>query len=151
MSRTLKVLLVLGTCTALAACAQSSVMQLDANTAAVTVSAAPVCGMAGAQRVAYQDAAIETLRLGYDRFIIAGARSQDNLSGVLFTPMTASSFGSTETISGGDPLFLFHHRQQIVVKMFHSTDPMASRAVSARGVLGEHWRRRLASGMPSTC
>lgn len=151
MSKTLKGLLTLGACIALAACAQSSVMQLDANTAAVTVSAAPVCGVTGAQRVAYEDAAIETLRLGYDRFIIEGVRGQDRLSGVLFTPVTASSFGSTETVTGGDPLFLFHHRQQIVVKMFHSSDPMASRAVSARGVLGPHWRKRLASGMPSTC
>jgi hypothetical protein len=36
-------------CLALAGCVHTSVMQLDANTAEITVSGAPVCGDTGAQ------------------------------------------------------------------------------------------------------
>jgi hypothetical protein len=50
----------------LGGCASSSVMRYTSDTVAINTSAAPVCGEAGAQRVAIQRAAVETIRQGYD-------------------------------------------------------------------------------------
>lgn len=151
MQRIIQTSVALGVCTALVACAHSSTMQLDANTVAVTVSAAPVCGITGAQRIAYEDAAIQTLRLGFDRFVIVGARGQDSLAGVINGPVTASTYGSTTTVSGGLSTLVSRHRQQLIVRMFHDGDPMAGRAVSAKLVLGPNWQKKVQNGAPSTC
>ena len=57
---------------ALGACVHSSVIPLSQDTLQITAAAAPVCGMTGAQNYAAQLAAVETLRHGYDRYVIVG-------------------------------------------------------------------------------
>lgn len=151
MQRTITIFGALGLCATLAACAHSSTIQLNANTIAVTVSAAPACGITGAQRVAYEDAAIQTLRRGFNRFIIVESGEQDSLAGVINGPVSASTYGSTTTVSGGFSTLIRHHHQQMIVKMFHAGDPMAGRAVSAKSVLGPKWQEKVENGPPSTC
>ena len=63
----------------LGGCASSSVMQLDSNTVQITTSAAPVCGSQGAQQVAQKRAAYETLKRGFDRYMIVGAQAKSNV------------------------------------------------------------------------
>lgn len=129
----------------LAGCASSSVMRMSADTAEINVDAAPICGSTGAQHLAYEDAAIETLRAGYDGFIIGGAGESNPFGGILFNQSYAgnSSFGSATA--------LFRHEQKLVIKMFHHDDPGYSQAVDARSVLGPHWAHKVKSGPPSTC
>jgi hypothetical protein len=43
----------------------------------------------GAQKVAYQRAAAETIRRGYDRFVILGGEAQSDIRVVGYTPTTA--------------------------------------------------------------
>lgn len=142
----MKYLIVAGLCVAaLAGCASSSMMRLNADTAEINVNAAPVCGSAGAQRVAYEDAAIETLRAGYDGFIIGGTDEANPFGGVLFN----QTYGASNSF--GSATMLFRHDQKLLIKMFHRGDPGYSRTVDARSVLGPKWEQKVHSGPPSTC
>ena len=65
---------------ALAACTRGAAVRTSANTMVVQTGAAPVCGGTGALRVAQKMAAIETIRAGYDRYIITGGQAQNNVT-----------------------------------------------------------------------
>lgn len=145
----------------LAGCASASVVPLAQDTLQITSAAAPVCGMTGAQNVASQRAAIETLRRGYDRYVVVGGGYQNNVGVVGYTPVvanttgsataygygnTASAYGqSTTTYSGGQPIVGGAHNQGLVVKMFKADDAAAANAIDARAVLGPDWQKRLDS------
>ena len=77
-----------------AGCAKSSTIPIAADTLMITASAAPMCGMTGAQSVAVKQAAVETIRHGYDRFIITDARYQNGVRVVGQTPVVANTMGS---------------------------------------------------------
>ena len=80
-------------------CARSGVMPLAQDTVQISTSAARVCGSQGAQKVAFQRAAVETIRRGYDRFVIVGGEAQSNIHVVGYTPTQAYTTG-TATASG---------------------------------------------------
>ena len=46
----------------------------------IDAGAAPACGSMGAAKVAQKSAAVETIRAGYDRYIITGGQAQNNVS-----------------------------------------------------------------------
>jgi hypothetical protein len=114
----------------------------------------------GAQKVALQRAAAETIRHGYDRFLIVGSQYQNNVGVVGYTPVvanttgsvTATGFGnsatafgnSTTTYSGGQPIVAGTHDQAFVVKMFKEGDSAGANAVSARETLGPKWQDAVA-------
>ena len=141
-------------------------MPLAQDTIQITSSAAPLCGATGAQNVAVQRAAAETIRWGYDRFVIIGSQYQNNVGVVGYTPVTAQTTGSvtanrfgnqttaygnsTTTYSGGQPITGGKHNQDLVVKMFKDADPGASNAVSARETLGPKWQDAVAQNS-TTC
>ena len=139
----------------LAGCIRTNAMQLDADTVAVTATAAPACSAASAQRIAYEDAAIQTLRDGFSSFIVLGFNGQENPQLVGATPLVATTYGSpsfsSTTVSGGYPIIMSRHEQQIVVRMFHASDAASGQAVSARAALGPDWADKLANGVPSVC
>jgi hypothetical protein len=148
-------------------CATASVMDLDSNTVQVSAGAAPVCGAIGAQNYAVKTAAYQTLRRGFDKYVIVGAQAtaHDKLTG--FTPTYANSnlsgtysgYGnmgtfngySNTTISGGQPIIMTEHGQNLVVHMFHANDPGAENAIDAKTALGPEWQKILAKGPGNTC
>ena len=133
----------------LAACARTSILQMTANTAEITVDAAPVCGDTGAQNIAYQDAAIATLRAGYDRFIIGYNAPSEEFSGAINSGFVT---GNPSYIEGGSTTTaLFQHEDHIYVTMFQPGQPGYSQAVDARKVLGAQWQDKVKSGPPSSC
>ena len=139
----------LAACALLSGCASTSVMQTSANTAEITVDAAPVCGTTGAQKVAYEDAAIETLRAGFDRFIIGADAGASNLSGaVTGADVTGSPYQSSGISS---TTFLFHHHERLFIHMFRPGDAGYDDAVDARSVLGPRWEAKVRNGPPRTC
>jgi hypothetical protein len=75
----------------LAACARSSVLDYASDTIQITTSAAPVCGQAGAQEVANRQAAIETLKRGYDRYVVLDADYRNDVRVVGNTPVIANT------------------------------------------------------------
>lgn len=151
----------------LGACASSSVMDVDSNTVVISTAAAPVCGQRGAQDVAVKRAAYETLRRGYDKYIILGAQAQNNTGVVGYTPLVANTYsqgtlntygntgsysGSSNTyVSGGQPIYGGSHDQKLAVRMFRLSDPGAASAVDARQVLGPEWQTVLTKGPGATC
>ncbi len=150
-----------------AGCASTSVMPLSADTIQVTAQADPDCGPTGAQRAALKRAAVETLRQGYDSFIVLGVQQANNTRVVGYTPVQAqtttnavgSDYGnasfvtgqSTTTYSGGQAIMGGSFDQILTVQMFRSGDPGFERAISARATLGPDWQKAVASKSDDFC
>ena len=151
----------------LSACTKSTAIPLSADTVQITTSAAPVCGVTGAQAVALRRAAIETINRGFDRFIIVGGGYQNNVRVMGYTPVqthtygtaTATGYGnmvtahgqSTTYYSGGGPIVGGSHDQGFVVRMFKDGDPAGANAVSARSTLGPKWKEAVEEKATGTC
>ena len=143
----------------LCACARSSTMPLSADTFQLITSAAPVCGRAGAQGVAFRRAAIETINRGFDKFVILDAAAANNVRVAGYTPVQAHTTGAvygntmtaTTTYSGGYPIVAGSHDQGLVVKMFKNDDPSGANAISARSTLGPKWEEAVKESAATTC
>jgi hypothetical protein len=115
-------------------------MPLAQDTVEITSTAALACGQQGAQKVAFQRAAVETIRRGYDRFLIINGGGQTNVHVLGYTPVTAYATGPAVTVYGGQPIYGGSHNQGLVVKMFRAGDPTGANALDARQVLGPGWQ-----------
>lgn len=146
----------------LTACAASSTIRTSANTAIVQTSAAPVCGGVGAAAVAQKQAAIETLKAGFDRYIIADAAASNDvrvtqMPGSFQTTGTATVYGNMATYQGntryipGPSIVSGGHHQSFAIRMFRNGEPGAGQAVSARDTLGPKWSEMVKAGAVRTC
>jgi hypothetical protein len=156
---------------ALVACARSEAVRTSANTMIVSTSAAPVCRGSGALRVAQQVVAVETIRAGYDRYIITGGQAQNNVAvsempGSYQTTGAANTSGhyhrgvgtysGTTVYSGattyqpGPTVVSGTHDQGLTVVMFREGEPGAQQGVSAREALGPEWQQKVKDGI-RTC
>src|SRR5690606_3689699 len=130
----------------LAGCTSSDTIRTSANTAIVRTTAAPVCGGTGAARVAQKQAAIETIKAGFDRYIILDAASANNVQ-VVQGPgtyhhsgtMNRGFYSGTTTYQPGMPMVYGRHEQAFAVRMFRDGEPGAHHALSAREALGPKW------------
>lgn len=86
---------------AVAGCANSSVMPISKDTFQVTTSASGVCGATGAKQVALRQAAVETIRQGYDSFVIVDDDYRNNVQIVGYTPVVAKTTEVTKTAATG--------------------------------------------------
>lgn len=151
----------------LAGCVRSSVLDYASDTIQITTSAAPVCGQAGAQKVANRQAAVETIKHGYDKYMVLDAGYKNDVRVVGMTPViantqgsaTVNSFGntaiahgqSTTTYSGGMPIVGGRHTQGVVIKMFRNGDPGSGNAINARNELGPNWKKVIKKSSTTTC
>jgi hypothetical protein len=145
-----------------AACVSTDVTQLSRNEFVITTSAAPACGTGGARRVVARMAAVQTIRNGYDRFIIGGAQSQSNVRAIPMAPTTAyttgqattygnTTYGSaTTTYSGGGVMYYGSNDASLRVLMLRPGDPGYDDGLDARSVLGPDWERLVRDGI-RTC
>ena len=135
----------------LAACARSSVIPLADNAVQVMVDAAPACGPDGAQELAFQQAAVATIRRGYDKFVVAGIDRDARTSFITHSPSIERTQGTTSytmpTFSG----VFSRHQAVLTVWMFAAGDPDADQALDARGILGPEWREIVAEDDPTFC
>ncbi len=120
----LRTLLYAGLCL-VSGCASVSTIPLSANSFQLTTKASPECSADQAQRIALKRAAAETLKQGYDSFIITNAAMQ---------PVVYSGWG------GGIGQI---SNQALSVTMYRNGDPEAAKALSARDVLGPKWQDAL--------
>lgn len=118
---------------ALAGCATTDIQPMSRDTFKVATNAAPACGPSGARNVAYKAAAIEVIRRGGDKFIIAGDHSDMGVQGDVFTG------------------FQTNFAQGMVVRLIPENSPEAPNALSARETLGADWQTVYAEGVPNTC
>lgn len=131
----------------LSGCARSTTMSMSQDTFQITASAAPICGPNGAQKVAIRQASAETIRRGYDKFMIAGAGASQSVVGA--TPIFVQPIGGGGVIAyGGAPMI--SSGQTLVVKMFRDGDPAGANALSARSELGPRWQE-LSAKPTQTC
>jgi hypothetical protein len=115
-------------CAALGGCASTSTIPLAQDTFQITGRAAPICGAVGAEKVAFKQAAAETIRRGYDRFIIVGGQAGSEVVGS--TPIVFQRTGYGGAVAyGGDSMVA--RNQGLIVKMLKDSDPVAANALSA--------------------
>ena len=135
----------------LTGCARTSTLPLAADRIEITVRVAPICSRDDADRLALQKAALETIRSGFENFIVIDTGGGDYISG--HTPTTARTtlYGNsaTTTVSGGTPLVA--HRRILTIQMFHAGESGGETALSARAVLGSDWQTFVTKGAPNTC
>ena len=147
---------------ALADCVSNSVTQVSRNQFLISTSAAPVCGGAGAQKVAARMAAVEVLRAGFERYQIVGANTANNVGAFRTGPTYATTFGqantfgnttygSAQTTFGGQQTVIYgSHDAQLSVVGFNRGEPGFQNAVDAQRTLGPKWEKLVKSGI-STC
>ncbi|MGO8095098.1 hypothetical protein [Rhizobium leguminosarum] len=134
----------------LSSCVQSSTMRVSKNQMIIQTSAEPMCGSVGAAKAAQKQAAVETIKAGYDRYIITSAAAASNVTatqmqGHYNTYGTINSYGgygtvkATTTYTPGPIIYGGSHDQSIGVVMFKDGEPGSNQAVSAREVLGPKW------------
>ena len=150
-------ILALGIPVALAGCAGGKAIKTSADTMMITVSAAPVCGGEGAADYAAKFAAIETIRAGYDGYIIFDAAARNNvrastLPGTYNTTgsINGNMYSGTTTYTPGPVIVTGRHQQELMIKLFKRGGPGWSNAVNARDVLGPKWQELVANGL-RTC
>jgi hypothetical protein len=138
---------------AVAGCAESTTSRLSQNTIRIDVSAARVCGKAGTLRLVNKMAAVETIRLGYDRYIIVDSALQDNVRVVGYNAETFGTYGggffNAQTYT--NPIIRGSRDAAIIVQMFKSGDPQGRQAIDARQSLGAEWKAIVEKGAPTTC
>jgi hypothetical protein len=143
---------------ALVGCTRSSAVRTSQNTAIIQTSAAPICGGTGAARVAQKQAAIETIKAGYDRYIITNGASENNvgvtqLPGQYNTYGTANVYGNygtfnaTTTYQPGPTIVHGTHDQAFAIRMFRDGEPGAGQALSAKETLGPKWEAIVKDGV----
>lgn len=122
----------------LAGCATQNAMHLRNNMMQIDVSAAPVYGRAGAQRMAMQKAAQATLDAGFDKFIVVSTHSW-NESGI--TGGSSGSFSANPSLASGTHQsgFSSYKRPEstLIIKMYRKGDPEFDKAVDAASVLNQ--------------
>lgn len=157
-----KLLGFVATVSLVAGCAATAVTPVSRNQVIISTSAAPACGVAGAQKVAAKMAAVETLRRGFERFIVGGAQSQNNVRVVntaptgAFTTGSVNTFGNTSTgafnttFTGGGPVFYGSNDASLLITMFNRGERGFNDAVDARSTLGPDWEEIVQKGV-TTC
>jgi hypothetical protein len=140
----------------LAGCVAANTVRTSADTAVVHASAAPVCGGIGSANAAQKQAAIETLRDGFDRYIIMGGAAANNVHAAQMPGsyntsgyVTGTYFGATTTYRPGPTVVYGSHDQSLAIKMFHDGEPGSEQAIPAREVLGPKWQKIVAGGVHS--
>jgi len=146
----------------LSGCASTSATQISRNQVIISASAAPAYGRAGAARVASQMAAVETIRNGFERYIIRSAAGQSNVGVVTTGPTGATTTGTFNSFGGtttGQTHTTFHgshvipfgtHDSELMVLMLNPGDQGYDQGVDARRVLGTNWEQIVQQGV-RTC
>jgi len=136
-------------------CAGAQAIRTSQNTMIIQASAAPACGPQGAAKVAQTSAAIETIRAGFDRYIIVGAHAANNVqiiqgigTATTYGTVTSSRHGTstyrgTTFYSPGPTYRAGSHDQSFAIQMFKDGEPGAEQAISARQILGADWKERV--------
>ena len=119
----------------IAGCAEQTAMRLAQDTLRVNVSTAPIYGALEPERRAMQLAAEETVKAGFDKFIIVNGASGFNRNVVGHTAGYASGSSTGFTAVGPQTVAMPRFQTEMIVKMFKAGDPLGNNAVDAREIL----------------
>ena len=141
----------------ISSCARVEATRTSQNTMIIDAAAAVDCGSAGAARAASKGAALETIRAGFDRYIITSGSAANNVH-VVAMPGHYSTFGTvgiygnfnaTTTYQPGPSFVTGSHDRSLSVVMFKPGDAGFENAIDARQVLGPGWQEIVKSGVHS--
>ena len=98
-------------------------------------------------------AAVETIRLGYDKYVIADSAYQDNVRVVGYNTQTYGTYGygGFNANTYASPIMGGSRDAAVIVYMFKSGDPQGRQAIDARKALGADWQAIVEKGAPTTC
>jgi hypothetical protein len=116
-------------------CAEQTAMRLAHDTIRVNVSTAPVYGALEPERRAMLLAAEETVKAGFDKFIIVNGTSGFNRNVIGQTGGYASWNSSGGTAVGPQTMAMPRFQAELIIKMFRADDPQGKNAVDAREIL----------------
>ena len=120
-------------------CAEQSALRLAADTVRINVSTAPIYGTLEPERRAMLLAAQETVKNGYDKFIILNGQSGFRSDYLGEIPGHASGsygpYGGSFSATGPQAIRMNRYQTEVIIKMFKADDPQARNAVDAREVL----------------
>lgn len=141
----------------LAACASAEVTRTSANTMIINADAEASCGASGAAKVASKTAAIETIRAGYDRYMIVDSRASNNvqtytLPGQYQTSGAMDRYGNyyeKTTYIPGATQTTGSYDNSVSVVMFRPGDEGYQNALDARSQLGPEWQKLVRDGINS--
>lgn len=118
---------------ALSGCATTSATPMSLNTVKIDVKASPSCA-GKTNELMMQRAGIETIRRGYDKYILLDHGTGSVVTGV-------NQYGQVSRAGRG----------AVVVKMFKDGDPEGANALSARGLLGPDWQEMVNKKTKTSC
>ena len=132
-------------------CARSSTVPVGEDTIEITVYVGTICDARDAARLAQRHAAVETIRRGFDDYIVIGSAGGDHVAGDAPETARTTLFGG-----GGGALFsddapLLAHHRVLTVRMLQAGEGDSAATVSARAVLGDEWEAVVAKGPSNTC
>ena len=117
-------------------CVHESAIPLGNDMAEINVSAAPVYGRAGAQRIALTNAAKATLAMGYDKFIIVNSDGWNESTFHSGTYGRASvNVAGGQASGGGYAGSMRNPESKLIIHMFHNDDKGSTKAVDAKNIL----------------
>ena len=135
----------------LTGCARTSTAPAGEDTIEITVHVGTICDGGDAERLARRHAAVETIRRGFDDYIVIGSVGGDHLAEEEpATARTTLSGGSASALFSEDAPLLAHHRM-LTVRMLHAGEGDSAATVSARAVLGDEWEAVVARGPATIC
>lgn len=133
----------------LSGCVSSGSARLSEREVMVQSSADPVCGAHGALIAAQRQAAIETIKAGYDKYIVLGASNSNNVQTHILPGATKTRVKADFDDESLSYKVTTRHKPDIVttgsfdhefmIRMFREGEPGAFQAVSARAILGPQW------------
>ena len=135
----------------MAGCARTSTVPLDADTVEITVRVGTVCDGGDAERLARRQAAVETIRRGFEDYVVVDSVGGDHAAGEVSDTARTTLYGTgTRALFSEDTPLLAHHRV-LTVRMFPAGQGDSVASVSARALLGDDWEVLVAKGAPGTC
>ena len=140
-----------GLMTVMIGCARTSTVSLDADTIEITVRVPTICEGRDAERIAHRHAAVETIRRGFQDYVVVGSVGGDHVTDhAQVTARSVLSGDRTTLASSQDAPLLAHHRV-LTIRMYQAGQGESSAAVSAHAVLGDDWEALVTRGAPTTC
>ena len=133
-------LLVIATAALLAGCTHETAIPLGNDRMEIDTSVAGVYGRAGAMRIAMHKAAVSTVQMGYDKFIVENTNGWNETTegGASFANVNGSANGQSASVAGqgGSSWGTQRHPEaKIIIHMFHDGEKGSAKAVDAHKLL----------------
>ena len=135
----------------LTGCARTSTVPVGEDTIEVTVHVGTICDEGDAARLAQRHAAVETIRRGFDDYIVIGSVGGDHTAGEEPATARTTLYGSSGRTLFSEYAPLLAHHRMLTIRMFPAGEGDSAAAVSARAVLGDEWEAVVAKGPSTTC